>query len=91
MAYLRTFKYTKSGVDGLIERKVIVLNEDQTRIGGLDLTGEKPDVIANLVKQYESVEVRSFARLPKDAPKPARDYIYPYKAFSKSKIEQFNS
>lgn len=91
MAYLRTFKYTKSGVDGLIERKVIVLNEDQTRIGGLDLTGENSDVIANLVKQYETVEVRSFTRRPKDSPKQSHDYPYPYKAFSKSKIEQFNS
>ena len=30
---VRTFKYTKTGVEGLVERTVIVLNEDETRIG----------------------------------------------------------
>ena len=88
---VRTFKYTKTGVEGLVERTVIVLNEDETRIGGLDITGESPEKIAELTKQYENTAVKSFTRRPKGTPKDT-SYTspYSYRAFSKAKIQQYN-
>jgi len=88
---VRTFKYTKTGVKGLVERTVIVLNEDETRIGGLDITGESPEKIAELTKQYENTAVKGFTRRPKGTPKDT-SYTspYSYRAFSKAKIQHYN-
>lgn len=87
---VRTFKYTKTGVKGLVERTVIVLNEDETRIGGLDITGESPEKIAELTKQYENTAVKGFTRRPKGTPKETYASPYSYRAFSKAKIQQYN-
>ena len=89
---VKTFKYTKSGEEGLVERKVVVLNEDASRIGGFDITGV-PDEDANKVIDYfKDHEIKGFERRPKDAPKPEYEikFDYPYKAFSKAKIAEFN-
>lgn len=87
---VRTFKYTKTGVEGLVERTVIVLNEDETRIGGLDITGESPEKIAELTKQYENTAVKGFTRSPKGTPKETYSSPYSYRSFSKAKIQQYN-
>ena len=89
---VKTFKYTKSGTEGLVERKVVVLNEDATRIGGFDLTGVPEEEAKNVEEYFKDYVVKGFERRPKDAPKPEYEiqFNYPYKAFSKAKIAEYN-
>ena len=89
---VKIFKYTKSGMEGLVERKVVVLNEDATRIGGFDLTGVPEEEAKKVEEYFKDHVVKGFERRPKDAPKPEYEtkFNYPYKAFSKAKIAEFN-
>ena len=89
---IRTFKYTKTGVKGLVERKVIVLNEDANRIGGLEVTGVPADELAKLEAKFQNVTPKGFGRRAPGEPKPeyADKLPYQYRAFSKSKIAEFN-
>lgn len=89
---LREFKYTKTGSDTLVSRKVFVLNEDASRIGGLELTGASDEAVNEVVSFFKDHAIGDFSRRPKGAPKPEyeRKFDFPYKAFSKAKIAQYN-
>lgn len=89
---VKIFKYTKSGTDGLVDRKLVVLNEDATRLGGFDLTGVADEDANKVIEYFKDHEVKGFERRPKGTPKPEYEtkFEYPYKVFSKAKIAEFN-
>lgn len=89
---LKEFNYTKSGAEGLVKRKVFVLNEDATRIGGFDLSEATDADIAKVSEYFKDYVVKGFERRPKGEPKPEYEvkFDFPYKAFSKAKIAEFN-
>ncbi len=93
MAVIKEFKYTKTGTDGLITRKLLVLNEDATRIGGFELTNATPEDLEKLQNKFKDHQVKDFSRRKKGEPKPEYEeqITYPYRAFSKAKIAEFNA
>lgn len=91
-AYIKEFEYpdSKSEKHELKHRKVFVLNEDSTRIGGIDLENVTLEEIKNLEGSLREKDISDFSRKPKDPLQPKIVYPGTYKAFSKSKIRDFN-
>lgn len=85
-AYVKEFKYPDSKTGQLKERRFLILNEDESRIGGIDLSTVPPEQAVVLIESTKEHDISDFSRKPKDPSAPARTYIGVYKAFSKSKI-----
>lgn len=89
-ARIMTFKYTKTGSDGLVDRKLLVLNEDATRVGGLEITGASDEELETLEESFKDYTIRDFSRQPKSDEPKENKFDYAYRAFSKVKISQYN-
>ena len=85
-----TFKYTKTGSEGLVDRKLLVLNEDATRVGGLEITGAPDEELEKLEESFKDYTIRDFSRQPKNDEPKENKFDYAYRAFSKAKISQYN-
>ena len=85
-----TFKYTKTGSEGLVDRKLLVLNEDATRVGGLEITGSSDEELEKLEESFKDYTIRDFSRQPKNDEPKENKFDYAYRAFSKAKISQYN-
>lgn len=85
-----TFKYTKTGSEGLVDRKLLVLNEDTTRVGGLEITGASDEELEKLEESFKDYTIRDFSRQPKNDEPKENKFNYAYRAFSKAKISQYN-
>lgn len=89
IAYKKEFNYPDSKTGELKARRLFVLNEDASRVGGIDLAGVNEDELKTLEEMFKEKEVKDFSRKPKDPNAPKVEYpkIGVYKAFSKSKIQ----
>lgn len=85
-----TFKYTKTGSEGLVDRKLLVLNEDATRVGGLEITSASDEELETLKESFKDYIIRNFSRQPKNDEPKENKFDYAYRAFSKAKISQYN-
>lgn len=85
-----TFKYTKTGSEGLVDRKLLVLNEDAIRVGGLEITGASDEELETLEESFKDYTIRDFSRQPKSDEPKENKFDYAYRAFSKAKISQYN-
>lgn len=86
--FVKEFNYPDSKTGEAKARRLLVLNEDATRFGGIDLSTVTPEEEATLVKNFAERDITDFSRKPKTEgleEKPAPK-IGMYKAFSKSKI-----
>lgn len=87
-AFIKEFVYPDSKTGMPKARRLFVLNEDASRLGGIDLEGVTPEGEATLKEMFKEKEVTDFTRKPKDplAPKVEYPTIGRYKAYSKGKI-----
>ena len=88
-SYIKEFKYPDSKTGVIKDRKLYVLNEDATRLGGIDLEGVDEAGIKILTEMFQGKEISDFTRKPKDPDAPKIEYpkIGVYKAFSKAKVQ----
>lgn len=87
-AYIKSFTYPDSKTGLPKERSLYVLNEDENRLGGIDLFNVDEDGLKTLTEMFKEKEISDFSKKPKDplAPKVEYPKIGVYKAFLKNKI-----
>ena len=87
-AFVKEFNYPDSKTGEAKARRLLVLNEDATRYGGIDLSTVTPEEEQSLVASCAEKEITDFSRKPKaeGVEEKTTPRIGMYKAFSKSKI-----
>lgn len=94
MATLQVFNYPHGSE--VITRKVIVLNEDNGRIGGIEVNSLNDEQLAKLEEAFSPIKVTDFSHktnkidpatgLPYEKQPKIDTFGAPYKVYSKSKI-----